>query len=246
MLNDIKIITIVGDSLSLPSPDENISLKSTYPFKLQTMLGLDKYHVVVRSNGRNNVLTTALRENLDRNVLYNNSTYIVFHLGIVDCAPRLVGLFGDRILYVMTQVQVLKILAKLFFKFQTRYRWFFTKYFPKTYISKNDFKEKYTLILKEIREKARPKKVLILNIAETSEENKQKSYNFGKNIMDYNVILSELVKENSDLCELVDLFSETKRKKNFILAEEGIHLSREGHDYLAEILYEKIKEEDKK
>jgi lysophospholipase L1-like esterase len=241
MSKDIKIITIIGDSLSLPSSDEKITLKDTYPFKLQSMLYPDNYHVVVRSSGRNSVSTVSLRENLDRNVLYNDSEYVIFHLGIVDCAPRLFSLMQDRILYVFSITPGLKTIANLIFKFQTKYRWFFTKSFPKTYVSKKEFKEKYSLILKEIREQARPKKFFLINIAETSEENKKKSYNFEKNIADYNAILSELAEENSDICELVDFFPETKRNRNFILAGEGIHLTRAGHNRLAEILYKKIK-----
>ncbi len=237
--NDIKIITIVGDSLSLPSPEKEITYKYTYPFKLQLLLGQNEYHVALRSNGRNNVLIAALRENLDRNILFNDSTYMIFHLGIVDCAPRLVGLFGDRILFVMTQVPVLKFLAKLFFKFQTKYRWFFTKYFPKTYISKKDFKEKYGFILREVKKTANPKKVFLINIADTSEKNKKKSYNFEKNILEYNKILESLASENKYFCELVDLFSATRDNKELML-EDGIHLSKEGHDFLSKILAERI------
>ncbi len=238
--NDLKIITIIGDSLSLPSSEKEITYKYTYPFKLQLLLGQNEYHVALRSNGRNNVSIAALRENLDRNILFNDSMYIIFHLGIVDCAPRLVGLFGDRILYVMTQVPVLNVLAKLFFKFQTKYRRFFTKYFPKTYISKKDFKEKYGFILREVKKTANPKKVFLINIADTSEKNKKKSYNFEKNILEYNKILEDLASENKDFCELVDLFSATRDHKELML-EDGIHLSKEGHEFLAQLLKEKIK-----
>lgn len=243
MDNNLKVITIAGDSLSMVSPEKEIFYKDTYPFKLQMMLNLTEYNIALRSNGRNNVLSQALRENLDRNVLYNNSRYIIFHLGIVDCAPRLFGLMEDRIIFFLSQMPIIKFFVNLLIKFKSKYRRFFTRYFPKTYVSRKDFKGKYEYILEEVKNKARPRKVFLINIADTNEKNKLRSFDFEKNIRDYNNILEGLVLKNRDFCELVDVFSATKENKDLML-DDGIHLSKAGHDFLAQTLYEKIKHDN--
>jgi len=243
--NDLKIITIIGDSLSMVRPANEIFYRDIYAYKLQKLVNSNEYHVVLRGRRRNNVLTQSLKDNIGDDILFNNSSYIILHLGIVDCAPRLFTLMQDRILYVFTQLPFLRSVAGLIFKFQTKYRRFFTKHFPKTYVTKEEFKEKYGFIIQEIRTKVKPKKVFVINIIDTSEENKRKSFNFDRNILEYNKVLNELVSENNDLCELIDFFSVTKENENFVL-DEGIHLSKSGHDYLAQLLYEKIKKEDDK
>src|SRR4030042_4022387 len=101
-------ITIIGDSLPMVYAKYVLSYKNTYPYLLQTLLGPCQYHVVLRSRRRNHVLTQSLRDNLDDDILYNDSEYIIIHLGIVDCAPRTFSLLEDRILYVLMQPRVLK------------------------------------------------------------------------------------------------------------------------------------------
>jgi lysophospholipase L1-like esterase len=234
-------ITIIGDSLSMVYAKYGLSYKNTYPYLLQTLLDPCKYHVISRSRRRNHVLTQSLRDNLDDDILYNDSQYIIIHLGIVDCAPRTFSLLEDRILYVLMQAPVLKWLANFVTKFKSKHRRFFTKNFPQVYVTKPDFKEKYELILNEIKSKVHPKKVFLLNIADTNDENKRRSYNFEKNILEYNEVIADLARKNAGFCELIDVFGLTKSKKEFLL-DDGIHLGKEAHEALAKILYEKIKE----
>ncbi|MCX6764886.1 MAG: SGNH/GDSL hydrolase family protein [Candidatus Nealsonbacteria bacterium] len=244
-MSKLKIITIVGDSLSMVRSGKEIFnfYQDTYPFLLQELLWIDNYLVVLRSRIRNNVLTESLKENLEEDVLFNNSRYVVLHLGIVDCAPRAFSLMQERILYVFSQTSVLKYFSRLAWWFQSRYRRFFTKYFPKTYVSEEEFREKFSFIVREIKNKAKPKKVFVINIADTNDKNKLKSFNFEKNILNYNKIIEDLVAGNKDFCELIDLYSQTKNKKEF-LWEDGIHLMKGAHDYLAQTLCEKIKKEE--
>jgi len=237
-----KLITIVGDSLPQVSSDQKISYQETYPFLLQRMFDANKYLVKLSSRSTNQVIKQSSSDNLNTDVLYNNSEYVVIHLGIVDCAPRLFGYIEDRIVFVLSHVPVVKIFINLVIKFKSKYRRFFTKHFPKTYITRKIFKEKYSFIVKEIKNKSNPKKIFIINIADTSEKNKYRSYNFEKNILDYNKILKDIYSENSDFCELIDFHSETLKNKKLIIEDEGIHLTREGHRYLAGLIYNKIQE----
>jgi len=244
MLNNPKVITIIGDSLSQVSAEYKVFYQDTYPFKLQMLFDANEYHIRLRSRGTNQVVSQSLEENLNADILLNNSQYIILHLGIVDCAPRLFGYMEDRIIFVLSRLPVVKILVNALIKFKSKHRRFFTKYFPKTYVSHKIFKEKYALILKRTRETAKPKKLFIINIADTSEKNKYRSYNFEKNILEYNQILKELVDKNSDFCELVDFYSATKQNRELIIKDEGIHLSKAGHNFLAQLLHEKIQKEE--
>lgn len=222
------------------------SFRDTYPFLLQELLNSSKYHVVLRARGRNNVITQALEENLDGDVLFSDSKYIIFQLGIVDCAPRLFNLMEDRILFVLGREPIVKIFVNAVVKFKSKHRRFFTKHFPRTYVSKKEFKDKYAFILRETKNAVNPQKVFLINIADTNDKNNLRSFNFRKNILEYNKIIADLVVENKNFCELIDFFSATKEHKEFIVEDEGIHLTKSGHAYLAQIIYEKIQKEDKK
>lgn len=236
MSSNLQIITIVGDSLSISGDIKHFSYKDTYAFKLQSLLNPARYHVVLRSRIRNTVVTESFKENLYNDILYSDSKYVILHLGIVDCAPRLFSMTGEKILHVCTMSPVLKSPAGLLIKFKSRYRRFFTKYFPKTYVSKEKFEGTYKFILQQIRAVTKPKRVFIINIADTNEKNKTRFFGFEKNIREYNGILSNLVLENADLCTLIDFFSLTKKYGN-LLVKDGVHLTKRGHELLSRLLY---------
>ncbi len=240
--SDSKIITIIGDSLSVSgnATEEKIFYRDMYPFKLQELLNPLEYYVICRSRKGNTVRSQALEDNLKSDLLFTESTYVILHLGIVDCAPRLFGLMADRILTVCMQMRIVKIFAHGLIKFKSKYRRFFTKYFPKTYVSKKDYKEKYLHILQKIKTEVKPKKVIIINIADTSKENKARSFNFEKNIIEYNAILSEVTFAYPELCQLIDFYSPTKKQKDLI-SKDGIHPTKKGHIYLAKLLWDAIK-----
>lgn len=221
-------------------PSDGIMYTDTYPYLLQALLG-PQYHVVLRSRPGYRVVQL-FEDYLIDDVLYNNSHYIILHLGLVDCAPRLFTLREREVLRRMYHTFPTKPLAFFVIQFKSHYRRFFTKYFKRTYASRKEFEMHYGAVIKEIKEKAKPKMLLITNIIDTNERNKFRSYNFEKNILEYNQILVRLVSANADICKLIDLFSATKQNKEFLL-EEGTHLSKLGHDYLARALSREIKEE---
>ncbi|AEG18373.1 SGNH/GDSL hydrolase family protein [Methanobacterium paludis] len=232
----IKIVTVVGDSLSMVRPSEGIVYQDTYSFKLQKLLG-SEFHVVQRSKRMNDFLSQSYQ--LEDDVLNNGSNVVVFHIGIVDCAPRLFGKKRHFILNLFLQYPVIKNLAYLLIKFKSRYRRFWTHYFPKTFVSESKFRERLEYIVNEIRKKTNSS-IILINIADTTERNKFKSYDFEKNIKNYNEIIKEVVKKNYDICNLLNFYDLTKNKEKLLL-EDGIHISKKGHDILANSLYNKIK-----
>jgi lysophospholipase L1-like esterase len=234
--NQIKIVTIIGDSLSMVRPKEGILYNDTYVFKLQKILG-PNFHVLSRNRRANDLIEQSIWINDD--ILYNESSITIIYLGIVDCAPRLFSRKTSMILNFMTQYSILnKFVIFPVIKFKSKHRRFFTKRFPKTYVPQNIFKDKLEFIVKSIRDKTKSK-VIIVNIADTSKKNKIRSYNFEDNINDYNNIINDICSDNADFCKLVDFNKITKVEKDLIL-DDGIHLSIKGHNNLAYLLYQEI------
>lgn len=232
--NNTKIITIIGDSLSMVSQDDGLKYKDLYMYKLQEKLGPD-FDIITRTRRANTVKSQTLWQYMHDDILYNQSKYLVIYLGIVDCAPRI---FSKLSHYYLKLIRPKKIVEN-YIAFKSRHRRFFTKYFPKTYSSKKQFKNGLEYILKEIKQKTEVKKVFIVNIADTNEKNRYRSYNYEKNINDYNKILEQIVSQNNQLCDLIDMYQKTRQNPSLIL-KDGIHLSKQGHDVLAEMLYNKI------
>jgi hypothetical protein len=75
-------------------------------------------------------------------------------------------------------------------------------------------------------------KVIIVNIANTNEVNKRRSFGFEKNIFDYNNIIHRLISTNSK-CFLIDLYTYSKLNSN-ILLNDGIHINKNAHEIIAD------------
>jgi lysophospholipase L1-like esterase len=122
---------------------------------------------------------------------------------------------------------------------KSKYRKFFTRHFPKTYVAKGDYEKNYRYILEQIEHVAASKHIYMINIADTNQTNKEKSFNYEKNISDYNGIINKLATENDKSRDIIDFYGVTRKDKGYILAD-GIHPSKSGHNYLARALFEKI------
>lgn len=234
----LKIVTVIGDSLSMVRPWDDIIYTDTYIYKLQKYLG-PTFHVLLRSRRMNDFGII----NLEDDVLNNSSCVVVFHLGIVDCAPRVFGRREYSVLNFFSKYPVLKNFSSMIIRFKSRYRRYWTRFFPKTYIPKPLFKKKLEHVINQISQKTNSS-VIMINIADTNEKNKFRSYNYENNIKDYNKIINDTVKNHEDICSLIDFYGITKIKENkeTLLLSDGIHLSKKGHDLLAELIRQKIQE----
>ena len=217
-----KRIVILGDSLGMPRPD--IKLEETYPYLLQQKLS--QAYVYAKHKRANDSAVQSQHLNLQDDLQYMDADILVIHLGIVDCAPRL---FSRR---QQHSLQYLKFINRFIIAFMSKRRMFFTKHFPKVYVNIDDFEENMQKLI--LAGKKYAKRVLVVNIADTTESNKQRSYGFENNIREYNRVLSCLSEKHG--VELIDFFSLTTEA---MLLDDGIHLSVEGNSVLAEILGEK-------
>lgn len=234
--NQIKIVTMIGDSISMVRPEAGISLLELYTYKLQEKLG-GGYYVVARNRRANNTNIQCDPQNIQDDILYNHSRYIVVHLGIVDCAPRLMTRKEELLLRLFH----FDWLTNFYIGFKSKHRRFFTKLFPWQRVTKEGFRKNLLTLVNLIREKQSSclKQVFIINIADTNEINKLRSYNYEKNILEYNEVILSVIRENQDLCLLIDMHKESRENKG-ILLDDGFHFSIAGHELLANNLYNAI------
>lgn len=230
------IVTILADSLAMPRPE--LPFTDLYPYKLSVKLG--KGFLVVSKARRNNTLIEQTSETgegyLIEDVVYmGESSYFIIHIGIVDCAPRI---FSQREHSILER---LNMLGKPIINFKSAHRRFFTKHFPKVYVKKDDFRTKLDLLISTIVNKTAAKKVFIINIADTNEENKYRSYGFEENLKEYDGIIASISKKYGDKVDVYDLYSITKAKPALVW-EDGIHIKQAAHEMIAEYLRWKILE----
>jgi lysophospholipase L1-like esterase len=236
----MKIVTIVGDSLSMVRPQNGIRYRDTYPFKLQELLG-GEYHITLFSQ-RANTVFNEYRKVMNDGMLYTVPDFFIFHLGIVDCSPRLFGPKEQEVVYFFSTLPIFKHITSLIINFLSKHRPFFTKHFPKTYVSKENFKKSFEFITGQIRKRTNAK-IIFINIADTSDLAKNRSYGYHENITEYNKIFEDIINRNKDLCSLIDFYEVTnsESKRNKYLLPDNHHLSIEGHKMLSELLHQNIK-----
>jgi len=230
-----KIITILGDSLSMARDDYGILYKDSYAYLLGEILG-DNYLVLNKAKRANTMITQTHFQNIYDDVLTTNSEYFIIQLGIVDCAPRIISIMEGKILKYLKP----KILSDLYIKIKSRNRRFFTKYFPKTYVKPDVFVDKYDYLIRTILEKTTAKKVILVNIADTNKKNKLRSYGFDENIRKYNSFIGGLKSRYDKHIELIDLYTVTKNNPDLVI-DDGIHIAQPVHKLLAEKIATMIK-----
>lgn len=223
----MNIITILGDSLSMARIEDGISYKDTYSFLLSEYLKTD-YLVLNKSKRGNTTKNQINSQNIYDDIITTNSEYFIIQIGIVDCAPRIISMKEKVILRYLFSEKI----QNIYIGFKSKYRRFITRNFPKTYVSLDAFNNNYEILLNKIFEQKEVKKVIIINIADTNFVNKKRSFNFDKNITDYNKVIDSFVKKFKNKIDIIDLFSLTKDDEEILLAD-GIHISKYAHNLIA-------------
>lgn len=222
-----KRIVILGDSLGMPRPDEQppVEYEETYPYLLKQLL--PEWEVLSACKRANHATKQGCTQYLYDDIIFIKPTAVVIHLGVVDCAPRLFNNYEKIILNKMPSVIRNKIIA-----FFSKHRKFFTRRFKKVYVNKKDFEKNIDKLIKTALEsKATP---ILIGIADTNHENKEKSYGFSQNIIDYNAILLALAERHK--IAFINMYD----KGDKILLSDGIHLQPESHKLIANEIYKAI------
>jgi lysophospholipase L1-like esterase len=210
-----KRIVIIGDSLSMPRPDEGITLEDTYSYLLNK-----SFEVINTSKRANDTKLQIHEQNVLDDIYYLNPDIIIIYLGIVDCAPRLFSRNESRLISLLPNK-----LRKIIINFFSKYRLFFTKLRNIQYVKKDSFKRNIEFLLNLCNQKNIIP--ILINIGNTNKDNIAKSYNFKKNINAYNNILNNLSKSKN-----INLIDVNIIKLQSKLLNDGIHINKDMHEKL--------------
>ena len=241
----MELFTVLGDSLAIVRPDNNITEEDLYSYKIQESL-LNTY--VLNKGIKNNNST---KENNKEAFIYNikaaKSKYFSIQLGIVDCSPRL---FSDKtklIFRLITELKIpiLKNLIKFYISYKSKHRLHLTRKNNKVEVKVEDYKLNLQSILNKIEDNNPVKKIFLINIAYPGEILISRSHGILNNIKTYNNILIELRESNKELVEIIDVYTFTKNNKHVIL-EDGHHYNTEYHNFIANQIISKLNNIEKK
>jgi lysophospholipase L1-like esterase len=240
-----RTIIVVGDSLACPRPWEGINLQSTYAFQLHAKL--DGNNFIANYGASDNSSSKAIKESFLRTyVRAADADYAIVQLGIVDCAPRLLGAFERAIGYFASRIALFRPLFKIYIKLKSQYRYPLTRIFPQTLVSINEFEANYRILLTELLEHNPIKKIFLINIAYPGTILLERSFNILENIKAYNNVISKFGQNFPEKIEIVDLYRKTETRNDWITPDDGHHIYSPAHAWIAAVISENILNQDRK
>lgn len=235
---ELKIMTILGDSLALVRPEENITEKDIYPYKIQSHLYREVY--VISKAIKNNSSTI---ENSLSGLVYHqqaaSASYAAIGLGIVDCSPRLFSKKMKSFLGCMSKIPLIKKIVHRYIAHKSEHRLRYTQKKRQTETSVTKYRENMQSIVDKIKLYNPIEHIFLLTIAAPGPYLMVRSWGIEENIQRFNDVLHKIANNESNLISIVDVYQYTKQHPDFILAD-GHHISIEVHDYIAKSIVEKI------
>lgn len=230
MIASPKIISILGDSLAMPRIEDGINFSRTYEYLL-SIKTTENFVILNKSKRGNTIKNQTIQQYIYDDIQVLKPNYIICQIGICDCAPRIIS---PKERFLLNYISPLWF-KQFYLKIKSKHRLFFTKYFPVVNVKFSDFVLMYSLLVREIFKVESVKKLFIINICDTNQRNKLRSYGFESNIIRYNSFLKTLVSNN---VILIDMFEASKLDHDLLL-EDGIHISLKGHEFISDkISYE--------
>ena len=227
-----KSLTVLGDSLSMSRIDDNLFAADLYPSRLAVKLGLLVFNRARRTN------TTEVQcswQNLYDDVKGSNSDYYVIQLGVCDCYPRIFTKLQHSLLAKLPERLRSIIIAS-----RSRRRYSITKKHPYFNVNISDFERYYRKILAEIDAmEGKSREVIMINIAYPNQSGIDRNYNLLSIIQSYNSVIARLAETSGRY--LIDLNTASRMQPEFIL-EDGIHISKSCHDWLAKEIEELLQD----
>lgn len=217
-------ILLLGDSLGMPVGKDILIYDDTYPFLIKSIL--EEHEVISRHKRTNDTKKQLSGQCIFDDIEMINPDFMVVHLGIVDCAPRLFSRAENAILKMLPIYVRSRII-----NISSRYRYYLTKMFKKKYVSINEYQKNIELF--EGLSKKNNINLIFIEIIKTNEINEKKSYRFKESIELYN---SALLKA----CQVYKRPLVRYNYPNNYLLEDGIHLNKIGSKYIADRVVEII------
>ena len=224
-------IIIFTDSLGRPRPDMNEADRTfysdVYGYKLKEYFKCkhDIELLYIESLDTEDAVHWS-----QRMVAFREPDLVIFHLGINDCVPRLFKKGNKSIIF---NTFFRKITFDFFLKLFSYFRYKITKLRPIVYVKKDDFYKNFQKIIFEIKKYSKDVQFISIGISKSDILNK-KSFSYNKNVEEYNKILKQIFEEG-----YVEINNITE-KYGFI--SDNLHLTKESHSALYEVLKVKIEE----
>jgi lysophospholipase L1-like esterase len=231
-----KIVTILGDSLALVRPEDDISETDLYSYKIQSRY-FDEFYVLNKAMKSNDTRFVNSREALVYQIQAARSSFFVIHLGLVDCTPRLFTSSQHSLLGEMTQLPILEKLAHWIIKQRSKRRMELTKKRVIFRTTVEEYEENLNGIVEKIHQHNPVERIFLINIAFPGKNFVSRNYDVVNHIKKYNEVLERIAKK-SDV-SLVDINSATLQHPEFLLSD-GQHLSKLGHDFLAKRINDEL------
>lgn len=232
-------VTVIGDSLSLPRPSDDVYIDDIYP----TLLGMLK-DVIVFNRSKKSADTELFLESeqLYYDIKYANSHYFIIHLGICDCSPRIFTKKEKRILSFLSEIPFVSPSVNKYITSKSAKRLHHTKNRQIQNVSPQEFASNYRKIIENIFESNPAKKIFFINIANPGEYLTSRSHNIASIVDKYNDIISELHNEIKDRSFLIDINAFTKKFPETILSD-GHHLNKTAHQFIFQSLEKHLYEQ---
>ncbi|MBL8161426.1 MAG: SGNH/GDSL hydrolase family protein [Anaerolineae bacterium] len=227
----MKIINVVGDSLSLVRPAEGIRGDDLYWMLLQERLG-PPYYVVAHSRRSND--TAQVVRTMHEDILAFPMFALVLHLGIVDCFPRLFSKREHDLLHVLTRLH-LGTITRTVTRLAARHRLGLTRRFQKHYVSLPDFTHNLHTIMGAVQGCNAAQHIILLGILDTSAEKASRTYQAVESIRAYDAVLRRMTIQYPCV-HYIDLNGYFKAQGITPTLPDGHHLSPAAHPHVAALL----------
>jgi len=209
---------LLGDSLGMPTGKDEIIYEDTYPYILSKKL--INFEIISRHRRTNDTNKQLATQALFDDIEMLNPNYLVVHLGIVDCAPRVFSRLQQALISFLPNV-----FQKVILKFISNYRYSITRMFQKVYVKPEQYKSNITKFIQISKQNNIT--LIFIAILQTNEENIKKSFNFKQNIDTYNEILEQQCLDN-------DIRLIKYEYPNNFLLNDGIHINQNGNNFIVE------------
>lgn len=223
-------IVILSDSLGRPRPElhesERTLYSDTYAYTLKRHFSNDDVEIIYIGSLDTEEAIVWSRES----VAYREPDFVIYHMGINDCAPRIFEKKSNSILF---NPIFRKITLNLFMIIIHYFRYHITKYKKKVYVNEDNFSSNFKEMIREVKKYNSEAKFIAISIA-NSNRLASRSYDINNNINEYNKILSKIFLEG-----FIDV---NKLPIKNILISDGVHLSKVAHQLLANEIIKKIDE----
>ncbi|MBS3055955.1 MAG: SGNH/GDSL hydrolase family protein [Candidatus Aenigmarchaeota archaeon] len=193
-----------------------------YPHLLEKNLSKKRVKINIKVFAERRFTTTEAVNILDR-VKKFKSEIIVLHLGICDCAARILDL-KQREKVARMPKPVRWIITKFLSTFRRQILLIFGS---RVWVKKAEFEQNILRIINELKRES----FILINIAPTDKKTSTHSPGLKRNIEEYNKIIQKIALERS--VKLIQMENLIDSEKHML---DGIHLNKIGHEILAKEL----------